>query len=296
MSKTRIQAPEYEFNEEEKSLLKLTNWSPKTVDTLRNYLLAYDTIPDYKKVLRSMIKADQMYEPLTRSSLYPDILGDLKNINMYRKAQRAQVYMNKKDIIETVDLGVGKRLVLTSKGHKIFYKDYPLSILRKKKWDGIWTVVMYDFPEKIKARRQIFRHRLIRYGFGSPQISILISPLPLGRPVRELVKGEKLKEYVWVQRSEGVLGLKDEEIAKVAWPLTELNDLYTKLFEALPKIKKSINKKTALKGWGKFYLAVDSKDPYLPFELLPSAWMGEKCRKEFSKFSIARIISSIFSF
>lgn len=275
-------------------LLRLANWPLKIVNLFRKYLDDYQYVPDYKKLLRTMIEVKKMYQPLRYAFLKPDMYGTLRGINEFRVGQKAQIYMNKKDIIEAIDVKGRRRLVVTSRGHKIFYEDYPLASLRKKKWDGMWTVVMYDFPERMKAKRETIRRRLKSYGFGNCQISVLVSPLPLAKPIRDLIEGEHLEEYVWTLRSRGVLGMKDREVAEKSWPLDELNGLYNELLEVLPRVKKSKNRRLR-DAWARFFLAVSSKDPHLPFELLPSNWKGENCRKVFSRLSMASFLKGMFS-
>ncbi len=243
------------------------------------YLLAYEEPPSYKKMLSTMIKFKDMYRPLSKRPGYPTPFFDIKGINEERALQRTQVFLNRRDLITTRDNIYGKRLVVTSRGHKIFYKDYPLAKLREKPWDGVWTVIMYDFPEEERVERRAIRRRLMALGFGSPQISILISPLPIEEPIQKLLEGERAAEQVWTLRAERILGMENREVARKAWPIIdELNLLYGELLEVLPKVKK--NKK--LKGqWGEYFLAVNSADPYLPFELLPKNWKGQKCEEEF---------------
>ena len=245
------------------------------------YLLAYNALPSHKKVLSSMIKFKDMYQPLSKRPGYPTPFIDLKGINAERRLQRAQILLNKRDLIATHDDIRGKRLVITSRGHKIFYKDYPLAKLRENPWDGVWTVAMYDFPERERVARNAIRRRLMAFGFGSPQISILISPLPIEEPIQKLLEGEDVAEQVWTLRAERILGMENREVARKAWPIIdELNLLYGELLEGLPKVKK--NKKLK-EQWREYFLAVNSADPYLPFELLPENWKGKLCEEEFVK-------------
>ncbi len=245
------------------------------------YLLAYTALPSHKKVLSSMIKFKDMYQPLSKRPGYPTPFIDLKGINAERRLQRAQILLNKRDLIATHDDIRGKRLVVTSRGHKIFYKDYPLAKLREKPWDGVWTVVMYDFPERERVARNAIRRRLMALGFGSPQISIIISPLPIEEPVQKLLEGEDVAEQVWTLRAERILGMGNREVARKAWPIIdELNTLYGELLEVLPKVKKD---KKLKEQWREYFLAVNSADPYLPFELLPENWKGKLCEEEFVK-------------
>lgn len=253
----------------------------KNQKLFEKYLLAYDPLPSYKKVLSTMIKFKDMYQPLLKRPGYPTPFFDIEGLNAERKFQRTQVFLNRRDLISTFDDLHGKRLVVTSRGHKIFYEDYPLAKLREKPWDGVWTVVMYDFPEERREERRWIRKRLMDLGFGSPQISILISPLPIEGAIQKLLEGEDVAEQVWTLRAERILGMENREVARKAWPIIdELNILYEELFEVLPKAKKNNKLK---EQWREYFLAANSADPYLPSELLPEDWKGEACEKEFVK-------------
>lgn len=127
----------------------------------------------------------------------------------------------------------------------------------------------------------MIRRRLINLGFGCPQISVLISPLPIEEPVQKLLEGEDIAERVWTLRAERILGMENREVAKRAWPIIgELNQLYEELLKVLPKIK---GDDEFLAQWKAYFLAVNSADPYLPLELLPEGWEGGDCEEEFVK-------------
>lgn len=259
---------------------------------LDRYLAQFETTPNYKKLLHSMIKFEDMYLPLRKGRWQVDIFDQIGAINEHRQLKRAEIYMNKKDLITAAAGAEGRKLVVTSRGHKIFYEDYPLAKLRKDPWDGNWTIVSYDFPEKIRGKRDYFRKRIVKFGFGSPQQSLFVSPLPLETALQKFIEGGNLSEFVWVIRAERVLGMKNRDVARKSWNLKELNELYQTLLDSLPQTKKS---KRALEKWQKYFLALNSADPYLPAELLPKGWLGAKCEKEFKKLNPVRFIKSLLS-
>ncbi|MDP2873800.1 MAG: hypothetical protein Q8N84_00660 [bacterium] len=262
-------------------------------EIFEKYLTIYQDLLNYKKLLNSLIKFNQMYQPIPRGDRQIDPWGHLAGINEERQVRRAQVYLNEKDLIQTFDDKSGKRLVVTSRGHKIFYEDYPLAQLRRKKWDGWWTVVMYDFPEKERAVRRMIRRRLMALGFGCPQISLMVSPLSIDKPIQQLMEGEKVAEKVWTLRAKRILGMENWEVVMRSWPqLAELNRLYDELLEAIPDAKKE---SSLVEEWRAYFVAVSSTDPYLPAELLPKDWSGWVCEQEFLKFSTGGFLRSMVS-
>lgn len=274
-----------------KSLPALAEWGIKTVRLFNQYLKNYERVPATKKILTTMIKFEEMYEPIPKRHTYADALGLVAGENEYRQIKRIQIYLKNRDILGTYDSTQGRKLVVTSTGHKIFYKEYPLAKLRKKKWDGIWTLVVYDFPEKMRRARNRLRRKLISLGFGGVQLSLFISPLPLEDDVQKLIEGKSLERFVWVLRAEGVLGIEDAEVAKLAWPLEELNFLYTTLIKALPLAKEE---ERLLTQWKRYFLAVNTADPYLPFDLLPEDWQGLRCEKKLLKLSPLGFFRALF--
>lgn len=154
-------------------------------DAFNKYLAKYSSLPYYKRILHGMIKYGDMYQEVASLPYLGKAMAKEENA-----VKRAEIYMLRKDLINTQDDIQGRRIIVTSRGHKIFYKEYPLAKLRKRKWDGKWTLVMYDFPEKFKNIRDEFREKLKDLGFGIIQKSILISPLPYDEDIQSFIEGE----------------------------------------------------------------------------------------------------------
>lgn len=250
------------------------------------YLSEYSTLPQYKKILNGLIKFKDMYQDVATLP-YPGKAMAKEE----RAAKRAEIYMLRRDIISTRDDIYGKKLVVTSRGHKIFYNDYPLAKLRKKRWDGNWTVIMYDFPETLRAERKNLRRNLMNLGFGSPQLSILISPLPIDEDMQKYIEGRGVKKYVWTLKAKRILGMDNIEVAKIAWPgIQEIFELYNILLNSLPKIKKRKNNTQLLKIWKAYFLAVNTADPHLPYDLLDDDWPAEDCEEAFIRLGFGGIL------
>lgn len=278
--------PEYE-------LARLANWDVKTIKTFDDLVLRYQQTPSTKRLIKSMVKFENMYNPLVPGPFHVDIFNVIEGTNEYRKGLRARIYLHKKDLIKTVDEKGGRKLVLTNRGRKIFYQEYPLAKLRSKKWDGFWTIINYDFPNQRKTDRDYFRRKLRSLGFGSPQESVFVSPLPLSEALHELVGGERFEKFAWVVKAERIQGLTNQEVAQKSWDLKTLNDLYEKLLAVLPEIKK-INNSLLTRQWREHFLAVDNADPYLPRELLPEGYQAGSCKKALSRLGLPGLLQIIF--
>lgn len=270
----------------EPNLPELAGWDSQTRTAFEYYLLKLKTTPTARSIVDSMIKFQNMYQPLNENPLGFNLSGRLSSVNGIRREKRTRSYLHQKDLIKAVDEDGGKTLILTTRAHKIFYRRFPLARLRKEKWDGYWSLVTYDFPETMRTTRNYLREKLIDFGFGSPQESLLLTPLPLTDPVQELLEGDKLSDYVWVVRANRVVGLSNQEIAEKAWDLRKINGFYQKLLDVLPRLGKSSKLQNQ---WRKHFLAIFLDDPYLPRELLPRDWVGELCQKEAWRLGLPQI-------
>jgi phenylacetic acid degradation operon negative regulatory protein len=184
-------------------------------------------------------------------------------------------------LVKTVNTKQGKVLILTSKGHKVFFEKYPLAKLRQKPWDGSWTLVSYDIPSNKRQNhlRNKLRYNLLNFGFGQMHQSLMVSPLPLEEPIQEFIEGERLEKFAVVMRSKRIWGFSDQEIARKAYNLGDLQLLYNELNDTFEQARQ---KKPDLKRWREYYLAVDNSDPQLPDELLPDGWPGDETRRKFT--------------
>jgi len=256
----------------------------------------YQQVPRSKRLLCSMARFEDLYSPrygyqdiLSRTFPFlPDPFGNEE----IRRAKRAQIYNTRKDLVKTVDGHHGKVLILTSKGRKVYFQKYPLARLRKKPWDGNWTLVSYDIPSNKQQNylRNKLRYNLRNFGFGQLHQSLMVSPLPLEEPIQEFIEGEGFEEFAVVMRSRRIWGFSDREIAQKAYDLDSLRSLYEELDETF---EQACKKASDLKRWRMYYLAVDNSDPQLPDELLPNDWPGDDVRRKFiSSFSIFERIFS----
>jgi len=277
-------------NRDTKRLFELMNLDIKGIKLFNRYLLSYEQSQNYKKVLSTLVDFEQMYPPLERGVKTIDLFNRLASINEARQIKRVEISMLKKEILTTTDEHGEKRLVITNKGHKIYYKEYPLTKLREEKWDGFWTLVTYDIPELLRSDRRYIRNKLLKLGFGNPHKSNYVTPLNIHKEIKELIDNKNYKEYAWVLRAKRILGLSNKEIAKRAWPLSDLNYMYSKLFKMVDDIK---DDPSLLELWKHYFRATRHNDPLLPFELLPNDWQGEKCYKTY-QYHLRKLFPNLF--
>jgi CRISPR-associated endonuclease Cas2 len=164
-----------------------------------------------------------------------------------------------------------KNLLLTDVGRSKLLEQFPLLEWRKNNWDGFWRVVMYDFPEAEKSKRDSLRKFLKKLGFAQWQISVWVSPHPVIDKLDKLLTKQGIGDYCSVHKSKRVVGASDNEFAQKVWRLGEINTKYGKIMENYDEKRRSE------------YLDELMKDPFLPIELLPDDYLWTKVMKKVSK-------------
>ncbi len=94
----------------------------------------------------------------------------------------------------------GERVKLTKKGLK-FQKQLKLeeTILNKpKEWDGIWRLISYDIPNRLKQKRDWFRSILMRLGFLKIQESLWVYPFDCKEEIAIIAQDLGIASYVIV--------------------------------------------------------------------------------------------------
>jgi phenylacetic acid degradation operon negative regulatory protein len=185
---------------------------------------------------------------------------------------------------------------LTGSGEEKLRRDFPLLFFQKQDWDGLWRVVIFDIEEEIKRVRELFRKKLKELGFGQLQKSIWITPHNILADFKEFVEERHLAGKVILLETEEFHLTNKNELLEKLWHITKLNDEYRKIYQAILKLNKikNIRKKRGdrlkiceqLKHLKHRVINVCLKDPYLPKDLLPDDWWGEKARKLAKKISI----------
>lgn len=176
---------------------------------------------------------------------------------------------------------------LTSGGKKKLVRDFPIFAFRKKKWDGICTLFIFDIRELDKIKRDNFRRWIYSIGAGQVQKSAYLLPYDLAIELSEAIENFGLEDEVEIFLTTLDFVKDKKAFAYRVWKLDKLEEEY---FEVLEKIEvlenlKDKQRERVLKKVRGDYLRVLLKDPLLPNELLPEEWAGDKLRKLLTKFS-----------
>lgn len=203
--------------------------------------------------------------------------------------------------IEKVEKNGDIYIRVTSQGEKRVQRDFPILHLQKKSWDGKWRMIMFDIQELEKRKREDLRRKLKELGFGMLQESVFITPHDIIKDFSEYVDNIDLHDSVYVLEIAHILAGKQRELARKVWKLDELNEQYLEIFTKAKEVEnghltilsgrtKQLNGKSQLERVKlekdkrimkirEMYLGTLLNDPFLPKELLPEDWWGDKVKK-----------------
>ena len=117
--------------------------------------------------------------------------------NKYRTERVVSSLKNKKFVRFWVEDGKGK-LELTKEGkiHLAGLEVNKIKLPTKTNWDGLWRMVTFDIPEKLKINRKRFTRALIFVGMQNLEKSIFIFPHECKEPVLKIAKLFEVDKYI----------------------------------------------------------------------------------------------------
>lgn len=108
-------------------------------------------------------------------------------------------------IAENEDKTTTVKITKSGFTHALTYELDTMRILKPKKWDKKWRVIIFDILEKYKDLRDVFRMRLVQLGLYQLQESVYVSPYPCFDEVeflRELYGVSFTTKYLLVEKIE----------------------------------------------------------------------------------------------
>lgn len=160
-------------------------------------------------------------------------------------------------------------------------------------WAGSWCLIAYSIPEGRRSLRDRLRMRLSWLGFGSLGNGLWISPHPAGDEVREVAGALGVSEHLEVFEARHV-GLGDvAHLVRQCWDLASIHRRYGEFLlrhrgdfeEACRNLAAGTLDQEAC-FVRRFELIHEYRefmfmDPFLPPQLLPADWPGEKAARLF---------------
>lgn len=103
--------------------------------------------------------------------------------NMQNKSRRQQIrktfkQLRRQRLVEEREINGKTTMVLSEAGQRrvLEYKLDDIKIQPMEKWDGIWRIIIFDIPEKMKKAREALRSKLKFWDCYPLQKSIFVTP------------------------------------------------------------------------------------------------------------------------
>ena len=108
--------------------------------------------------------------------------------------------------------------VITEKGKKktLSFKIDTMCIVKPKRWDKVWRIVLFDIPERKRAARDALRNKLQELGFYQLQRSVFILPYPCREEIEVLVELFDIRTLVYYLEAQTIF---NEAKLKLAFDL-----------------------------------------------------------------------------
>lgn len=95
-----------------------------------------------------------------------------------RRVRNVLSSLRKKKLIEIYEKGSETFFEVTENGRRraVVYDVEDMVLNTKKRWDGIWRLVIFDIPERFKPVRMALQEKLLNLGFYLYQRSVYVTP------------------------------------------------------------------------------------------------------------------------
>lgn len=174
-------------------------------------------------------------------------------------------------------------------------------------WDGSWYLVAYSIPETRRRLRDSLRAKLSWLGCGALTNGLWITPHDVRDEVEAIARRLKVTRHVEIFRGAHV-GFSDAtELVAQCWDLAAVNANYRKFIDRwAPQLDHcgQCRKSGSEVARGRFgrpctspedcferrfelvhsYRAFPAIDPFLPDELLPAGWLGDRAAQLFETY------------
>jgi CRISPR-associated endonuclease Cas2 len=180
----------------------------------------------------------------------------------YESIKRALRYLKRKGLVNFIK-EENNLPIITAQGRLKLESLIP-KYNETRTWDNRIYLVIYDIPKEKNTVRNYLRDYLIKIGCGKLQDSVWLTPYNPKKLIEEFVEKYNLDLDSVIISSigkDGTIGDLDlSDLVEKVYKIREINQKYEEYL---------ISNNPAL------YINTLSIDPQLPFELLPSYWVGD---------------------
>lgn len=180
--------------------------------------------------------------------------------------------------------GTRRVLELTDLGEHEIARSLKPEKFWKRKWNGIWDVLVYDVPEMERSIRDNLRGFLKRLRMGCLQRSVWVSPDDVRPEYDDLVRTVDIQFVSYLFESRTVLMREASDVVNSAWNWDRIDRIqgrYIRIYEqnlwVVQENKLSGDELCAVaREEVKAYASAMEEDPLLPNQLLPNGYLGTK--------------------
>lgn len=125
------------------------------------------------------------------------LLGIKSSRDRFR-VRRALESLKKQKLIDLYEKGEDMVMEITERGEGrvLKYKIDEVKIIRPKKWDGFWRVIMFDIPENYKRARDALSSKLKEMELYPLQKSVFVCPFECRDEVNFVSEFFNIKKFV----------------------------------------------------------------------------------------------------
>ncbi|NQV88183.1 MAG: hypothetical protein HQ402_01320 [Parcubacteria group bacterium] len=168
-----------------------------------------------KTILKTLVSSGAVLALLALPGMSPmlKLFGNTDKTKKYKLNKSLRKLKEKKFV--NIYYKDGREFIeITEKGKKklLAYDFDDLEIVKPKKWDGLWRIVIFDIPEKKKYVRDTLNIKLKELGFKPIQKSTFVLPYDcedLVCFIREHLYARDGIQYILAKKIEGESDLKD---------------------------------------------------------------------------------------
>lgn len=180
---------------------------------------------------------------------------------------------------------------LAQKGKVQIKKSFSVLNNHSETWDGFWRLVIFDVAETERQKRDELRRELVKMGFGWLQNSIYISAFEFQPQLINYLEAQNLTDKAMLlEAKQKYLGDPIELAARV-WHTEALGKSYQEIMKKLTTrfgIKDVVRREEWFKKIYEDYLKLAVMEPWLPKNLLPEDWPGEKAKNYILRSGVIR--------
>ena len=155
----------------------------------------------------------------------------------------------------------------------------------RRKWNGIWYVLVYDVPEADRPYRNTLRTFLKKQRVGCFQKSVWITPHDIRPQYSDLKKAAAVDVFACLFEARTVLGMSAETIVREAWDFERLYEVQKRFCDIYAENLEILQEVATVDFDGLVRLATEEMDafrsaflldPLLPNKLLPYFYLGKE--------------------